>query len=100
MSRMKNFNERSTRGEDLVIDFCACTCSTWKAFILPGVHEEFAACVPDFKVFGAVEPHLLSAFALPVLTPSPGTTEEEEMRAAAVTFKKQNGGGVSLQKSS
>lgn len=89
VSWMKNLLRKFSRAEDEMIKIFAGTSSTAKALMLLDQHRRFVKFNLDSDVVTAADTCLLVAFALQVLNPSLGITEDEKMRAPARAFKKK-----------
>lgn len=84
---MKDLIRRFTKRGDWVMDYCAVTCPTAKAFLLLGEHRKFVSCHSDSELIHAAEPDLLLTFLLRALNPKSDITVHKEVRAIAEAFK-------------
>lgn len=84
---MKDLIPKFVRGEDLVLGFCAGTSPTANACMLRIQHRGFVGCILDSDLLRAAELDYLLIFGLQNMNPNYDVMGDEELRAAARTFK-------------
>lgn len=98
MSRMKDLLRKYTRPENVVLDFCARTCSAAKACMLPDQHKKFVGCDVDSELLNAADKDLVVMFLAQVLSSTLDIGGSAEVVAAVKVFKDEKAAVLARKK--